>query len=593
MARRLAAILAMDVVAYSRLMEQDEAGTLAALKVHRSEFIDPLIAEHGGRIVKLMGDGTLVEFSSVVDAVACAVAVQRGMAGRNAEVPERRRIAFRIGVNLGDVISDGDDIYGDGVNIAARLEALAEPGGLCVSGTVQEHVDGKLAVTFTDDGEQTLKNLSRPVRVWRWAEEGRGAAPQPPAASGAPPSRDKPSIAVLPFTNISGDPEQEYFADGITEDLIITLGRCRWILVIARNSTFAYKGQSPDVRAVSRELGVRYVLEGSVRRSGNRVRVTTQLTDGKEGTNVFGERYDRQLSDVFELQEEIATLIAGAIEPELSEIEGAALRNRPTNDLSAWDSYQKGLWYLYRFNTDQLDVAKSLFERAIELDGSFSQAFARLAYVHIQLAWYGPRDDRSQNVAKALQLASRAVELDGKDPSARLSLGRAHTLSGDFAEGIEQLRIATSLDPSFAQAHFALGQALTSLDLHDEAVREMNVSITLSPRDPHLWTFYHVRAIAHYIAGNLEAGEADAYMALRQPNVTFYPYTVLVPILVRLGKEAEAAEALRKLRKLKPGFSLADAVAEWHFGDRSIMTTRFMARFEEDFRRGELCSRDG
>lgn len=590
MERRLAAILAADIVSYSRLMGTDEAGTLGRVTCLWEELVLPKIMERKGRVVKLMGDGLLAEFPSIVEAVQCAVDIQEAMIEREGDQPNDRRMRLRIGVNLGDVLVQESDIYGDGVNVAARLEGLADPDGICISGGAFEHVKGKVRADFTDLGEQRVKNIAEPVRVWRWSAADLSDTGGQYDTRPAPGLSKKPSIAVLPFKNLSGDPEQEYFADGITEDLIVMLGRCRWLLVIARNSTFAYKGQTPDIRKVSRELGVRYVLEGSVRRSGSRVRVTTQLTDGNNGMNVFGERYDRQLDDVFDLQEEIATLIAGAIEPELSEIEGAALHDRPTNVLSAWDSYQKGLWRLYRFNMDELSAAKSLFVRAIELDTGFSQAHARLAYVHIQLAWYGPRKERFQNVRSAFRFAARAIELDGKDPSARLSLGRAHTLSGEFEEGIEQLRMATSLDPSFAQAHFALGQALTSLDRHEEAIREMNISIQLSPRDPHLWTFYHVRAIAHYIADNLEQAEADEYTALRQPNVTFYPYTVLIAILGREGKKNESAEALRRLREIKPGFSLETAIDEWHFGDRAIMTLRFMKQFEEDFRKGELSS---
>ena len=584
MERRLAAILVADVFGYSRLMGDDEVGTLERLRALHDDLVQPSILEHKGRIVKLMGDGLLAEFPSVIEAVQCAAHVQEEMVVRESEVADDKRIKLRVGINLGDIMVEGKDIYGDGVNIAARLEKLAEPGGMSISGSAFDAVDGKVEMAFEDMGTQEVKNIRKPLRVYRAVLGGPLAARA--GRSGRRSSvGDKPSIAVLPFQNLSGDPEQEYFADGITEDLIITLGRCRWLMVIARASTFAYKKESPDIRQVSRELGVRYVLEGSVRRSGDRIRVTTQLSDGRDGRSIVGERYDRKLTDVFDLQEEIATLIAGTMEPELAETEGAALRNRPTQDLSAWDSYQRGLWHLYRFTLEELSVAKTLFERATELDEGFSQAHARLAYVYIQQAWYRPRAERPQHVHNALQAAVRAVQLDAKDASARLSLGRAYTLSGEFEEGVEQLRIATVLDPSFAQAHFALGQALTSLDRHEEAVREMDISIKLSPRDPHLWTFYHVRAIAHYIADNLEQAEADEHTALRQPNVTFYPLTILVAILARQGKFTESADALRRVRQAKPGFSVDDAIDEWHFGERAIMTPRFMKQFEEDFRK--------
>jgi len=311
-----------------------------------------------------------------------------------------------------------------------------------------------------------------------------------------------------------------------------------------------------------------------------------QLSNGENGMNIFSERYDRLLGDIFEMQEEIATVIAGTIEPELTEIEGQSLRDRKETDLGAWDAYQKGLWHLYRFNLDDLVLAKSLFRHAIEIDDSFSQAYARLAYVFIQIAWYGSRPERPEQIASARSNAMKAVRLDGKDPIARLSLGRALSLSGEVEEGIEQLRIATSLDPSFAQAFFALGQALTFCDRYQEAIEAIDQAIRLSPRDPHLWTFYHVRAIANYIGEKLADAEADEHASLRQPNVTFYPYTVLTAILGKQGKVPEGKEALGKLRALRPGFTLADAIDEWHFGNEPIMTARFMNQFEKDFRAG-------
>jgi TolB-like protein/class 3 adenylate cyclase len=583
MDRRLSAIFAADMVGYSRLMEADEIGTIQRQNAHRKEILDPVFEEYNGRIVKEMGDGLLVEFSSAIEAVQCAARIQRTIPTLEAGVPNSRQIQYRIGINLGDIIAEGDDIFGDGVNVAARLEQLADPGGICISGTVYDQMRNSVEVGYESLGEVQFKNIERPVRVYKVLLESDhvGAVPTTVRSS-------KSSIAVLLFENMSGDPDQEYFADGITEDIIIMLGRCRWLIVIARNSTFAYKGKALDVRAVARELGVRYVLEGTVRRSGDRVRITTQLSKGKDGANIFAERYDREIANVFDLQEEIAAVIAGSIEPELSEIEGVSLYNRQTNDLNAWESYQKGLWHLYRFDTQELGAAKTLFERSIELDAGFSQAHARLAYVYIQLAWYGNITQRLEQVGSALRVATQAVQIDGKDPAARLALGRAQTLLGNFKEGVEQLRIAVSLDPSFAQAHFALGQALTSLDTHEEAIHEMDISILLSPRDPHLWTFYHVRAIANYIAGNLEQAEIDEYTSLRHPNVTFYPYTVLVPILAVQSKFPEAGEALEKLRKFKPGFSVSDAIDEWHFGGQPIMTPRFMAQFEKDFSRGEL-----
>ena len=349
--RRLTAILAADVAGYSRLMGQDEAGTLARLRAHRRELIDPKIAEHKGRIVKTTGDGILIEFPSVVEAVACAVAVQRGMAERNTPVPEDQRIVFRVGVNLGDIIVEGDDIHGDGVNVAARLEGIAEPGGICVSGIVHDQVRDKLDLTFEDMGETALKNIARPVRVYRVqlapAETALTASSVKPTPTLALP--DKPSIAVLPFQNMSGDPEQEYFADGMVEEITTAIARLPWLFVIARNSSFTYKGKAVDVKQVGRELGVRYVLEGSVRKAGQQVRITGQLIDTATGAHIWADRIDGTLDDIFELQDQVASSVAGAIEPKLRLAESERASRKPTDSLDAYDLYLRR--FLYVINT--------------------------------------------------------------------------------------------------------------------------------------------------------------------------------------------------------------------------------------------------
>jgi TolB-like protein/class 3 adenylate cyclase len=575
--RRLAAVLAADVVGYSSLMNEDETGTLAALRAHRTDVFDPIIAERGGRLVKLMGDGALVEFPSVVQAVEAALAIQRETAKSGGA------IRLRIGINLGDVMLDGDDIYGDGVNVAARLEGLAKTGGICISAIVKESIGTRLGAGFADAGEHEVKGLPRPIRVWHWPSEGVLEATTKLAVRSG-----KPVIAVLPFTNISGDADQDHFADGITEDLIAALGRCRWLLVIARNSSFAYKGKSTDIRRTAEELGARYVLEGGVRRSGNRIRVMAQLIDGRDGTRLWGERYDRELGDIFAVQDEIAAMIAGTIEPELEAIERTVVSGRANVDLNAWECYQRGLGHLYKFTLQELEKAKALFQSAVDLDPNFSQAYARLAYLQIQFGWYGPREGRAARAREATAFAKRAVEIDNRDPSARLSLGRALFLSGEMEDGIEELSTAVALDPSFAQAHFALAQALTGIDRHDEALREIDMAIQLSPRDPHLWTFLHIRAIAHYIANDLKQVERDEHAALRQPNVTFYPYTILVAALGRAGKTAEARAAVAALRRLRPGFTCAEAIDEWHFGNHALVTRRFLDQYEADIRSAGL-----
>src|SRR6516165_4380366 len=374
--RRLAAILAADVAGYSRLMGADEEGTLERLKALRRELLDPKIAEHKGRIVKTTGDGLLVEFASVVDAVRCAVAVQRAMPERNTGVTADERIELRIGINLGDVIVEGDDLYGDGVNIAARIEALADPGGVFVSNTVHDQVRDRLPYVFEDLGEQQVKNIARPVRVYRVGDV-RGAESAPAPAPPAPALPDKPSIAVLPFANMSGDPEQEYFADGMVEEIITALSRIRWLFVIARNSSFTYKGQSVDVKQVGRELGVRYVLEGSVRKAGGRVRITAQLIDAISETHLWADRFDGSLEDVFELQDRVASSVAGVIEPALQAAETARLANRSTNDVTAYE--------VYFSSAAQTPEALRLLEQAIGRDPNYGPALALAAVCHGRL----------------------------------------------------------------------------------------------------------------------------------------------------------------------------------------------------------------
>src|SRR2546421_1276331 len=381
--RRLAAILCADVAGYSRLMGTDEEGTLAALKSHRRELIDPLIAQHQGRIVKTTGDGMLIEFASVVDAVRCAVVVQQGLEDRNADVPESRRIRLRVGINVGDIIVDDGDIFGDGVNVASRLEALAEPGQICVSASVREQIGEKLPIGFADMGEHGVKNIARPVHVYRIEKRAEpGTAAGNAAASISIALSDRPSIAVLPFANMSGDSEQEYFVDGIVEDIITGLSRIKWLFVVARNSTFVYKGRSVDVTQVGRDLGVRYVLEGSLRKAGNRVRITGQLIEAASGAHIWAERYDRALDDIFEVQDEITLNVVGAIEPSLrhAEIERAK-RKRPEN-LDAYDLYLRALAYTHSAMPGEADKALPLLHQALALQPDFAAAHATAAYAY-------------------------------------------------------------------------------------------------------------------------------------------------------------------------------------------------------------------
>ena len=545
--RRLAAILAADVVGYSRLMGADEAGTRARFNAHLRELIQPTIAGHDGRIVKTTGDGLLVEFASVVDAVQCAVTIQKGMADRNAAETEDRRLDFRVGVNLGDVIIEGDDIHGDGVNVAARLESLCEPGTVYVSGTVYDHVEGKLAAVFDDLGEQTVKNIARSVRVYRARDKTGQEATRGTVAS-APLLPDKPSIAVLPFENMSGDPEQEYFSNGITEDLITALSRVRWLFVIARNSTFTYKGRAVDMKQVAEELGVRYVLEGSVRKSGNRVRITAQLIDGLTGNHVWAERYDRELEDVFALQDELSLTLCGAIEPELAKSEQQRSKSKAPESLDAWDCYHRGMWLWQRNRKDEVAEARRLFERAMELDPNFGPAFAGYAitYFREMLIGFSERDRE-----KALRAGRRAVELDDEDASAHTALGLVHYIDREHHAAIAECDHAIQLNPSFAMARALLGSALSDSGKAEEAIPHLEQTIQLSPRDPLIGHVHARMARAFLFLRKHEKAVEWARTGLRHPNINWPIHSYLVSALGHLGNQDEARRALDDLRRFR------------------------------------------
>ena len=451
--RRLAAILAADVVGYSRLIGADEEGTLNRLKAIRAELVDPGSPLHHGRVFKTTGDGLLVEFASVVDALRCAVGVQAGMAGRNAGVASDQRIELRIGIHQGDIVVEDGDIFGDGVNISARLEGLAEAGGICVSARVQEDAAGKLALTFEDIGEQNLKNIARPLRVYRVRAE-------PPVAQPvtALPLPDKPSIAVLPFQNMSGDPEQEYFADGMVEEIITALSRIRWLFVIARNSTFTYKGQTVDVKQVGRELGVRYVLEGSVRKGGNRVRITGQLIDALTGTHLWADRFDGLIEDVFELQDKIAVSVAGVIEPALQAAEMRRSAARPTTDLTAYDLYLRALAVFYPLSKEGIAEALRLFDQAIAIDPKYGPPLSWAAICHLRLVSDGWAEAPETNRRKASDLARQALQVAENDPGILANAAFALAYFGeDIGAMIGLVDRALALNPSFARGWYLSG----------------------------------------------------------------------------------------------------------------------------------------
>ena len=555
--RKLTAILAADVVGYSRLMGEDEAGTLARLKSLRKELVQPKIAGGRGRIVKLMGDGLLAEFPSVVEAVRCAVDIQQDMAGREADLPDDRRIRLRIGVNLGDIIVEGSDIYGDGVNVAARLEGLAEPGGICISGKVYQEVRNKLPTAFEDLGEQEVKNIREPVRVYRWTDAAADPMPGMAGAEGALPLPDKPSIAVLPFVNMSGDPEQEYFSDGITEDIITALSKLRWLFVTSRGSTFTYKGKAVGAKQVTNELGVRYILEGSVRKAGNRVRITAQLIDGTTDSHMWAEHYDRQLDEIFVLQDEITQMTVGAIEPELAKAERERAKRKPAGTMDAWDCYQRGLWHLYQYTRDHNSQAQRLFAQSIELDPNFSPAFAYSAFARFLDVVLGYIEPSEEVLAEALRAGLRAVALDSKDPVAYWALGRVHMIKGEHDAAITNLERAIDLNPSFAFAHFGLGFALNLCGRAEAAIPEFDEAIRLSPNDPFLSAFLAMRALALLLIKQHEEAAEWAGKSVQLPRVEFWAYTVLSSSLGYLGRSDESRAALDEALRIQPALTTA------------------------------------
>ncbi len=550
--RKLAAILAADVAGYSRLMGDNERATVTALNACREVFRTH-ISEHDGRVVDTAGDSVLAVFDSVVEAVQCAGKVQAALGARNRDLPEDRRMAFRIGVNLGDIIEQDDGtIYGDGVNVAARLESLAEPGGICLSGSAHEQVEGKTEHGFEDIGEHEVKNIARPVRAYHIVADGQVGSTEP---SKSLPLSDKPSIAVLPFDNLSGDPEQEYFVDGIAEDLITAFSRMRWLSVTARNSTFSYKGQSPDVRQVGRELGIRYVLEGSVRKGGKRVRISAQLIDAGDGNHIWAQRYDRELEDIFDLQDEITLTIAGAIEPELAKTERERAQRKPVENLDAWDLCQRGLWHLWQYTKDDNKEAQRLFSRAIEMEPRLATAHTHLSYSHHFDNTMGYSDSPQQSIALAETAAKQAIAIDDKDAMAHCTLGRVLTVSGDYPAAIAELRAAINLNPSLALAHHSLGFAYMLQGRGAEAVVELELARRLSPHDPQMWLFETLAAVAHMLLGQFELAEQLARSAIRRPGVGFWVHVALASVLGRVGRVKEARESLAKLFELKPDFS--------------------------------------
>jgi adenylate cyclase len=556
--RRLAAVLAADVAGYSRLMGADEEGTLARLKALRRDLVDPAIASHRGRIVKTTGDGLLVEFASAVDAARSAVDIQRQMAGHNAGAATATRIDIRIGIHVGDIIFDDGDIFGDGVNIAARLEGIAEPGGICISEDAYRQVRGKLDAHFAEMGPQALKNIAEPMRAWRHAPAGQQAAgaPQPPTSRPlvVPVPSDKPSIAVLPFQNMSGDPEQEHFCDGLVEDIITTLSKLAGLRVIARNSSFVYKGQSVDIRDAAKQLGVRYVLEGSVRKSGNRIRITAQLIDAADGAHLWAERYDRSVNDIFAIQDEITLMLATEMQVKLTDGEQARLQYTTTSNVEAWTHWIKGRSHFKSAVTKEANsLARMHWEKALALDPNSAPLNAMLGLVHVIDARFGWWDDRETARSKARAYADRAMAIDPDNPDARTTGSILLLLQLRHEEAVSEARKAVQLAPGAADTAELASHVLAASGYPAEAVKLAEMAMALNPNYPPM--VLGTLGNAYRLAGQTEQAIA-AFRGYHARNPGF-GLTDIVITCQQAGRFEEAKLAADELMAARPQFTIA------------------------------------
>jgi len=571
MERRLAAILATDMVGYSRLMAADESDTIARQKAYRHDLIDPKIEEHGGRIVKSTGDGLLVEFVSAIDAVRCAVEMQQSIIDRGADVPEERRIRYRMGINLGDVVPDGEDILGDGVNVAARLEAVAEPGGVCISDLVYQAVATRLELGFQDLGEQSLKNIGRKIRAWQWTADGPVPDVGTAAKGDALPLPERPSIAVLPFSNMSRDPEQELFCDGITEDIITALSKIKRLFVVARSSTFVYKDQRVDIRQVGQEQGVRYVLEGSVRRSGGRVRVTAQLIDAETGLHIFAERYDRELSDIFAVQDEITREITAALQIELTDGEQARMWASGTQNFAAWELSFCAAELIDRHVREDTEKARKLLEQALKIDPDYAFAWCKMGWAH----WSDGRHHWSRTVtdslAKAREAANRAHELDpdAAEPFALLAMTALQEGAYDDAERLADEAVERAVGQSFVLA--ISGMALGHCGRPVDAIGLLEQAMRLCPIYPNWYRVILGRA--HYLSGNLDQA-TDQLRIWRDKDPGVIEPVLLAAALFDSGRRDEARDVCQDILKANPGFT----IGEWQ-RDQSYKDAEVLAHF--------------
>jgi adenylate cyclase len=549
--RKLIAILYADVAGYSRLTGGDEEGTHRRV-MEMLDFASAQIESGGGSVLRYAGDAILAEFSSAVAAVKSAVSIQTELSAQNQLLDDGKKVQIRIGINIGDVIEDRGEVFGDGVNLAARLEAVAPEGGICVSASVQEQIPGKLDVEFVDGGEEEFKNINRPVRVFRWQPE-----QVMNSSANKPRDSEMPSIAVLALTNMNRDPELDFIGDGITEDLITALSKIRSFKVISRESSFSYKGAAIDIRQIAKELDVRFVLEGSVRKAGNRVRVTAQLIDAATGHHVWAERYDREMEDIFDLQDEMVQIIAGALEPELSAFERARAVSKPPGNLDAWELYQRALWYLWSFEHDKVLQARDLFLQAIEADPGFAPAHAYHAYSGYITVIMGYAPDPAARLQEGLKFAKQALKCDDKDAISYFAIGRIHMMLGDHDASIAALRKSIELNPCFAQAYHGLGFALSLAGQLEESGDMTIKAITMSPRDPMLWAFTIVHALNCVLSEDYEAGLEWANRTLQIPTAAgYWAPAVKAAALANLGRIDEAKQALALALEAKPDLSI-------------------------------------
>jgi adenylate cyclase len=548
--RRLAAILACGVVGYSRLTERDQRGTLERLKIYRKDLLEPLVSEHQGRIVKLTGDGMLCEFASVVNAVTSAMAIQQALAEHESETPEEERIRFRIGVNLGDVVCEEDgDLYGDGVNIAARLESIADPGTVVVSGTAYDHLQGKLDCGFTPLGDLRLKNIERPVRAYRVETDASASA------AALPPLPDKPSIAVLPFTNMSGDPDQEYFADGLVEDIITGLSRVNSFFVIARNSSFTYKGRAVDLRQVGRELGVRYVLEGSIRRAGSRVRISGQLVDAISGHHVWADRFEGDVSDIFDLQDKVTESVVGAVEPSILLQEIKQARMKPTDYISAYDLYLRALPRFYSMTREGFADVRRLTNEALSIDPDFTLAKALGAYIRslsVSQCWHEPDDIRV-----AVRMAREVLAEARDDPTSLRFAAQVIAYSAkDYEMALGTIERSLLLNPNSAQGHTGSGWVNAHSSRPLVAIEHFHRAMRLSPVDPEKGIALSGIGMSYLILERYEEALTWGERALREMPNYGSSHRVVIGALVGLNRLDEARAAARRLMEAFPTFTL-------------------------------------